>query len=136
MWNPGNIKLPLQVVWEIGYNEIETLDFLFDMHIPNLCDILNEQVKMQIPGLAVVRSTTHHITALVYFKPQPGIRLFEGQKYLIFAAHDLDMLMKYFKNWSECNEDIYLTHVLSNICNYLRETSTEPLKIKFRAEAI
>jgi hypothetical protein len=136
MWNPGNIKLPLQVVWEIGYNEIETLDFLFDMHIPNLCDILNEQVKMQIPGLAVVRSTTHHLTALVYFKPQAGIRLFEGQKYLIFVAHDLDMLMKYFKNWSECNEDIYLTHVLSNICNVLRDTCKGPMKIKFRTEAI
>lgn len=133
---PGNIELPIKMVQELGYNEIEAFDFLFDMNIPNLCEILNDQVRFNIPGVAVVRSTTHQITALVLFKPPQGIKLFDKQKYLIFVAHDIAMLLKYFDEWADFNTDIYLKPILSSIRNILRSKCGRPLKIKSRTEAI
>jgi hypothetical protein len=132
----ANIELPIHIVQEVGYTEVEALDFLFDMNVPNICDILSDQVRLNLPGIAVVRSTTHQITALLYFKPPLGIRLVDEQKYIIFVGRDLKMLLKYFEEWSDFNTDIYLNPILSSICNILRSKCGKPLKIKATTEAI
>jgi hypothetical protein len=134
MRSPGNIKLPIRYVEKIGRSDIDALDFLFDMTIPELPKLLTEQHRFNLPGLMVVRSTTYPITALVFFKPPKGVRLFKGQKYLVFAAHDLDRLIKYFQKWSEKNQHVYLHPVLSHVCTVLKVKCTGPQTTKFITE--
>lgn len=133
---PGNIKLPLQQVVQVGQRDIQALDFLFDMKVPGLNGILQDEAENQIPGLMLVFCSEFRFITLIFFLPPEGIRLFPEQKYLIYAARDILMLTEYFRRWMDCNQDSYLHPVLSNAYHMLRLRGTGSRNLNYIAEPI
>lgn len=133
---PGNIKLPITQVVQIGANDIQALDFLFDMNVPGLCQILEDEHEYNLPGLMIVQSQPLRIVALVFFMPPPGIRLFNRQQYLIYAGGDIIMLTDYFQSWSEYNQEPYLHPILLNAYHMLKLRGPGSRKMKYVTEPI
>lgn len=132
----GHISVPLQKVERIGDSDIQVLDFLFDMNIPDLATKLQEQADNDAGGVMVVGAVEIPLVAIVFFKPPEALSQREGQNYLVFAAEDMDRLTNYFVSWAHANIKPELDPILSLVCHILRVKCTGPHQTKFIPETI
>jgi hypothetical protein len=115
----GNIKLPLQGTHKINGDDTTVLDYLFDMDLPKLHDILGQIHAKDDPAFMAIRVGKLGFVGIFMYRP-PDIWLdYPEQKYQLYISPNIALLIHYWVERRMRTHDIYEAQLLTNMINYL-----------------
>ena len=114
-----DIKLPLQATQKVGGEDMEMLDFLWDMKMPDMNKFLLKVHVEDIPSMMVFNHGKMGFVGIFLYRP-PDIWLdFDHQKYQIFISPNLVLLIHYWVERRMRTNDLAESQLLSTVINYL-----------------
>jgi len=116
----SNIQLPLRKTHKINGTDQEMIDLLLDLKIKDMNTLLTKLSTDNVPMLAVVNMPQWGNMILVLMFMPPDIWLdFDHQKYQIYIAPNLNMMIYHFVNWRRRSQDTFEVEALAKIIDYL-----------------
>lgn len=114
-----DIKLPVQNTQKIEGTDIEMLDFLWDMKIAEMNEFLLKVHVEDIPSMMVFTQAALGFVGLYFYKP-PDIWLnFDNQKYQIYIAPNLPLLIHYWVDQRMRTHNLFENQILTKVIQYL-----------------
>jgi len=114
-----DIKLPVQKVQKINGEDMEMLDFLWDMKIPKMNSFLLKVHVDDTPSMMVFTHSQMGFIGLFFYRP-PDIWLdFDQQLYHIYIAPNFPLLIHYWVERRMRTHDIFENQLLTKVIGYL-----------------
>ena len=115
-----DIQYPLRKTHKLDGTDQQILDVMFDMKIPHMNEMLTKLHAGNVPMLAVVKLAPLHNTIMVLMFLPPDIWLdFDHQKYQMYLAPDLHMMIHHFIDWKMRSRDSFEIAALTKVIEYL-----------------
>ena len=114
-----DIKLPVQKAYKIKGTDIQMLDFLWDMKIPEMNKFLLKVHVEDEPAMMVFTQSKLGFIGLYFYRP-PDIWLdFDRQLYHIYIAPNFPLLIHYWTEKRMRTHDIFENQLLTKVIEYL-----------------
>ena len=121
----GQVKLPIQDVVKVEGDDIEILDYIFDMKVPDMTKLLELFFKQDIPSMAVIKVGYLGFIALFFYRP-PDIWLdFDHQKYQLYLSPNLPLLIHYWTVKRMKTHDLFESQLITKVIAYLEDNLTK-----------
>ena len=115
----GNIKLPLQRVEKVNGSDIEILDYLMDMHIPQMSEFMSNVHKQDIPSMMVLTQGQYGFVGIFFYRPPDIWMDFDFQKYQLYLAPNFGLLIHYWVDRRMKTTDLFENQVTTKVIDYL-----------------
>ena len=121
----SDIQIPLRKTHKIDGTDQQILDMLFDLEIQGMTRLLDHLHEKGAPMFAVVKLAKQKDTVLAFMFMPPDIWLdFDHQKYQVYLARDLNMMLHHFVTWKIKSQDTFEISSLNMIIQYLEKHLT------------
>ncbi len=114
------LQLPLRKTHKITGTDPDMIDILLDLKIRDMNPLLSKLSTDNAPMLAVVKMPQWDNMIMVLMFMPPDIWLdFDNQKYQIYIAPNLNMMIHHFADWRMRSRDTFEIELLTKIIEYL-----------------
>ncbi|RLD50447.1 MAG: hypothetical protein DRI97_17020 [Bacteroidetes bacterium] len=124
-----DIELPLRKTHRLHGSDQVMLDVLFDMKVPDMNTLLARLSKSGTPALIVIKVGELNIIMVLMYLP-PDIWLdFDNQKYQVFIAPSVEMVIHYFVDRRMRTHDSLELSILTKMIEFLQSYITNQQRV-------
>jgi hypothetical protein len=121
----SDIQIPLGKVHKVDGSDQQVLDMLFDLEIEGMTRLLDQLHGKNEPMFAVIKLKEQKDTVLAFMFMPPDIWLdFDHQKYQVFLAPNLNMMIHYFGDRRAKSRDTFEISAINMVIDYLERHLT------------
>lgn len=123
----AGIKLPIQRVEKIRGEDIDIIDHIIDMKVPDMNKLLALLHQQDIPSMAVISHRELKLVALFFYRPPDIFLDVDAQgdiiyrKYQLYLAPSFPLLIHYWTDRRMRTHDLYESQMITKVIIYLEE---------------